>query len=295
MTLSTRRRKRSQASRAGTRHVQEICAPGEGKLGFTCYSPEVLTRLTSQWNAANRKDPIQASSWLDLYTELRRRHPRCDKESCLLGGDVRTKQTIFAPTMQASWKKNKNEWLDSNDILKVMKQYERAVPEFEFLGPSPSDFDAKDGPGCVWDELCKFSLRDWLKRGKTKFGVIFNIDPHTSTGSHWVTMFINANTRTIYFFNSTGQRITTRIGRFKDLVQKQSAALFGRPYKFKQNAPVEHQFKDTECGVYSLFFVVMMIQFSDNPSMFAQIFRNKKFKISDKEMEQFRTVFFNRN
>ena len=32
----------------------------------------------------------------------------------------------FAPEAPKSWNKNPNEWLSSTDILKVMKQYEKA-------------------------------------------------------------------------------------------------------------------------------------------------------------------------
>jgi hypothetical protein len=36
-----------------------------------------------------------------------------------------------------------------------------------------------------------FNLNQQLKDGKTKIGVIFNTDPHTKDGSHWVSLFIN--------------------------------------------------------------------------------------------------------
>ena len=68
-----------------------------------------------------------------------------------------------------------------------MKQYEKTYEDFEFLGPSPIDYDTHKAYGeCVWEELCEFSLRDNLKEGKTKVGIIFNTDPHTEDGEHWV-------------------------------------------------------------------------------------------------------------
>ena len=42
-----------------------------------------------------------------------------------------------------SWESNPKEWLSSDEILEVMKQYEHSHPEFVFLGPSPIDFEKK--------------------------------------------------------------------------------------------------------------------------------------------------------
>ena len=83
--------------------------------------------------------------------------------------------------------KNPNEWLNSLDISRVMKQYENDYKCFDFLGPSPIDFDTfKENNECVWDEICNFDLNKSYTKGKRKFGFIFNLDPHYKGGSHWV-------------------------------------------------------------------------------------------------------------
>ena len=75
----------------------------------------------------------------------------------------------FAPESPPEWKKNPNEWLSSIDIIDVMKQYEKAYKCFDFIGPSPIDFDTRKLYGeCVWNELCNFNIADQLKNGKTK-------------------------------------------------------------------------------------------------------------------------------
>ena len=54
-----------------------------------------------------------------------------------------------------------------------MKQYEKYYRCFEFIGPSPIDYDTHMYEGeCVWKELCEFSLKDQIKSGKTKIGMI---------------------------------------------------------------------------------------------------------------------------
>ena len=73
---------------------------------------------------------------------------------------------MFSPKSPESWKRNINEWLSSVDILKFMKQYEKAYHCFEFLGPSPIDFDTHVAYGkCVWEDLCNFKLSDTISRG----------------------------------------------------------------------------------------------------------------------------------
>jgi len=105
----------------------------------------------------------------------------------------------FAPESPKEWKKNPNEWLSSIDILEVMNQYEKKYKCFEFLGPSPIDYDTHQLYGqCVWDELCHFKLAEQIKNGKTKIGIIFNLDPHYKGGSHWVSLFINIKKATIF-------------------------------------------------------------------------------------------------
>ena len=201
-------------------------------------------------------------------------------------------------------------------------------PEFEFIGPSPTDYFVKEyGDSCVWDELCKFNLQSWLKKGKTKIGVVFNLDPHYKSGSHWVALFINTVSRAVYYFDSTGARIHKHINRFRKEVQAQAASQLGQKYKFDTNYNVEHQFHNTECGMYVLFFIITMLmhdkeyvdrkvpetigkqlkatikqqqqrnqklnQKGGNATLFEQVFKNQHLKFPDKLMENLRYEYFN--
>ena len=50
-----------------------------------------------------------------------------------------------------------------------MNQYEKTYKSFEFLGPSPIDYDKHLAYGeCVWEELCEFSLKKLWKIIKQK-------------------------------------------------------------------------------------------------------------------------------
>jgi len=297
--------------RGGTTYRRDRCAPKRGKTRkFTCYSDEGLQKLKGDWNAQHPTAPIASTEAEPLWNDLRARHPECDRESCW--ADPALKKETFAPAMPKSWKTNINEWLSSDEIINVMKQYERVFPEFAFLGPSPTDYFFKTGNQCVWEDLCKFQLLDYVKKKKTHIGVVFNLDPHDKPGSHWVALLINTEKRAIYFFDSTGDRIHRHINRFRKAVQAQAQRDLGQRYSFSQNHPVEHQFGDTECGMYVLFFLVTMLQHDrvgvDGAALgpklkkvlkggardvFESVFKNAKNKFPDKLMENLRNNYFN--
>jgi hypothetical protein len=172
-----------------------------------------------------------------------------------------------------------------------MNQYEKKYNCFDFLGPSPIDYDTHKLYGeCVWEELCHFNLAEQIKKGHTKFGVIFNLDPHYKGGSHWVSLFINVKKKTIFYFDSAGETIPEQIKKFVDNVIVQGHKLsVPINFKFDQNHPVEHQYGNTECGIYSIFFIVHMLEDKITGHYL------KTHMLKDEYMEQFRNVFYNKN
>ena len=275
-----------------------MCSPKDkNELNdFTCYTDKNLYKLRDLWNARHPDVQIMTNDGKEIHKTLTKyMSDICNKESCWLKQnfmDIKTKNELtesFAPVSPEEWKKNPNEWLSSVDIMKVMKQYERAYKCFDFIGPSPIDFDTKMLYGeCVWEELCHFNLADQLAHGKTKIGVIFNLDPHTKSGSHWVSLFINMKNNTIFYFDSAGDPIPTQIDKFVKTVQKQAQQLTPAiKLEFDQNHPVEHQYGDTECGVYSLYFIVNMLDDKISGHYL------KTHILKDEYMENFRKVYFN--
>jgi hypothetical protein len=218
---------------------------------------------------------------------LNQTFPTCkNRESCIVDQlhEPTLKKKAFAPFMPKSWKKNPKEWLSSNEITQFMKDLERANKKFKFIGPSPQDFDADEGNDCVWPELCRFNLA----KSKPKIGVIFNLDDHHGDGSHWVAMFINKRDKTVFYFDSTGEKIPTGIARFRDKVLQQS----NNTYTYYENFPVEHQQGDTECGMYVLHFIMEMAQGPGSVEYFNDNFKNEETVIPDETMEHSRSDMF---
>ena len=272
------------------------CSPITKKKPYSCLSDEAIYKMRSLWNARHPDDSIVTNDSKDIWLALQKRmQSTCNTEACWLKqkfvhGKLNYElNDSFAPERPKEWEKNPNEWLTSMDILKVMKQYEKAYRCFEFMGPSPIDYDTRLMYGeCVWEELCHFNLQEQIRRGKTKIGIVFNTDTHDKGGEHWISMFINIKKRTIFFFDSVGNEIPTQTMKFVNNVIDQGRKLVEPiDFTFDQNYPVEHQYKNTECGIYSLYFIVHMLEDKINGEYL------KTHILKDKYMEKFRKVYFN--
>ena len=263
---------------------------------FSCYTNKSLYKLRDLWNARHPDVKIKTSSPKEIHLLISEKLSGvCNKESCwlkqkdkfgILESDL---ADSFAPESPNEWKKNPNEWLSSVDIMDVMKQYESAYKCFDFIGPSPIDFDTKKLYGeCVWDELCNFSVEQQIKNGKTKIGIIFNTDPHNKPGQHWISMFINIKKKQIFFFDSTGDKPSPEIMKLVERIKKQGLELDKKIiFKYNSNEGVEHQYGNTECGVYSLFFIVHMLEDKLTEHYL------KTHILKDEYINKFRKIYFN--
>jgi hypothetical protein len=291
--MTKTRKRRGKDAKPYTR--KDRCAPGRDgdKLNFTCYSPDALHGIKELWNARHPDKLISSNDseviWRDLKKYI---GSACRRESCWIrqnfissGLDPELLNYTFAPPRPGEWDKNPNTWLSSVDIGAIMKQFEHAYPSFEFLGPSPIDYDTRKSRGqCVWDELCKFDLKEQTDNGKTKIGIVFNLDQHYKGGSHWVAMFIDCKKKSIYYFDSYGDKMPRQIMKLAKLIQQQSIRV-SEKYDIHVTKK-RHQYGDSECGMYSLYFIIHMLK-GNSVSFF-----DRKL-IPDIRMEKLRKKLFN--
>ncbi len=165
------------------------------------------------------------------------------------------------PKQPAEWKSDPDKWLDSLNIENVMKQYEDARPDFEFMGPYPIDFAAPDPYAqeggkpnkCLINEVCELRVTEALKNGTKYIGIIYNLDPHFKGGSHWVGSFIDIPKHKCYYFDSYGMYPPKQIEKFMRWLTTQDPKM-----KLEYNGR-RFQRHDTECGMYSLYFIIRML------------------------------------
>ena len=296
--MSTRKHKhqKKRAKKNKTRkYKQESCSPkknGEA-LPFTCYTSEALINIKNAWNMRHPDQIIDSNSPREIWEKMKEfTSDTCSSESCWLRHqcikndlDKSLWSNSFAPYSPKNWNKNPNEWLTTTDIQKVMAQWERAYPNFVFIGPSPIDYDEHVIFGeCVWEELCKFSLNEYRRKGKDKIGVIFNLDEHTEPGSHWVALFIDATKKKIYYFDSYGDDIPDQIDKFSEEIKSQSEN-FGEKFE-KSISKKRHQYGNSECGMYSLFFIIQLLKGTPHSTF-------EKIRVPDSKMTKMRKQYFN--
>jgi hypothetical protein len=274
----------------------------------TCYTPDIILRIRDEYNKNHSvKEAIQTNVPNQIWKILKKRLHTCKKEDCWLK-EIKDEnlrkhidEYIFAPDSPPEWNKDPNEWLTDVDIKRVMKQYEKIYSDFRFIGPAPIDFDFvldTSKKNCVTQELCTFSVKEQLAKNIRKIGIVFNTDEHYKGGSHWISLFIDLDDQFIYYFDSVGNDTPGEIKILKNRIIEEAKTL-NPPLslEYYSNHPTSHQQSNTECGMYSLFFIITMLtgdtDFIKNLSKTEKIDLFSKEKIPDEYIEKFRKIYFN--
>ena len=200
----------------------------------------------------------------------------------------------FAPDHPNTWKENLTEWLSNYHILNVFKQYETTYKDFEFIGPTPIDFASRENGTRIWPELCNIDIKKLLSKKINKIGIILNLDKHDENGSHWVSIFINIKDGILLYFDSAANQIPQEITDLINLVVLDTYILFytfNIPMKYLTNCPKRHQQSNTGCGMYSLYFIITMIDDSKTMKNKRKMFQKET--ITDHHVQSFRNKYFN--
>lgn len=306
-----------------------LCSPAKkNNIASSCYSASELITIKNAYNKHHHsrfKDPkkkIRATDPNVILKELQEKNAHCTTELCWLnavpdrGLREKIQKEAFRPLQPAEWRKKPDAWLSNFDIDAVIQQYEAAYPDFVFLGPTPIDFDSKKDDGkCVTEEICGLSLSKQWAAGKRKIGVIYNLDTSDGPGTHWVSMFIDMADPEPYmfYFNSTAEPMPSEVRDLMDRIQTQWTGLSldashshkGMTHKklieYTSDDKVEHQHSNTECGMYSLFFIITCLtrKVGGFKTLGSGLSREKiiemfagKIRIPDRYMLKFRNLYF---
>ena len=295
MNLGKSKKKRIQKKKKITLKRMN-CNPGvKGNTATsnTCYTKDYLFKIRNAYNKKNPLNKITSNTPIVIINKLRS-NLQCGQEDCWLNqlsekDSKKIDNQVFAPDHPDEWNKNPTEWLSNYDILNVLKQYETTFTNFKFIGPTPIDFLSQINGNCVWPELCNFSLKMFISKKINKIGIIFNLDKHNESGSHWVSMFINIKERIIFYFDSAANTTPVEITNLINIILEQSISLH-IPMKYLTNYPKQHQQSNTECGMYSLYFIITMINTKSIKNKI-KMFQNQT--ITDKHVKSFRKQYFN--
>ena len=276
------------------------CSPLANKLrgtrrlkSLSCYTDEGLKKMVDHWNIKHPDDKLDTEDPHKIWNFFKERFSKvCKTERCWLRqkfieNNNRDLLKFFSPDAPKSWREKPYTWLNSRDIEEIMKQYEDAYSNYEFIGASPIDFDKKVDHGeCVWDELCKFSLEKKIKKNINKIGIIFNTHPHTKSGEHWIALFVDIKNAFISYFDSNGRRPPKEVTILIDRIKEQGKSL-GIKFKYYDNHNMVHQNNDGQCGMYTLYFIIELLQENKKPEYF------KTARIPDETMRDYRFIYYN--
>ena len=261
----------------------------------TCYSKSELVKIAKNYNNKHSNKIKLNSSKLELWKELKQKNfKHCkNNEFCWLKQNyMKINEGLdknFRPQKPKEWDNEPNKWLNTYDILDVMKQYEEKHKNFKMLGVFPIDFRTKIEGSCVSPIMCNINLKNLVNSKKTKIGFVFNLDKHYQSGSHWTSMFINLNKSSknfgAYYYDSVGNKPPSEIYDFIKILKKQSKKYFSKELQFKYNK-IQHQTGGSECGMFSLYYLDRCLQ-----NISFDSFINKK-NLNDKFVFKLREKYY---
>ena len=179
------------------------CAPSNKFEDGSCYTIESLQKIATAFNSQdkNKNNKIKISDdKSELLNQLTKKLSEC--QSCWLRMELvkNINDDNIDETFRPTGPKGKKDWLSTTDINNVVEQYQEKYQDFVFLGAVPFDFMELKILG-----IKDLNLDELVKDGKTKVGLIINLDEHNQDGSHWVALFTDLKNKQIYFFDSVGE------------------------------------------------------------------------------------------
>ena len=283
------------------------CAPNKKFEQGSCFTIKDLENITNEYNKThpnNKKSIIKEKRFLlktvnnimkDEYN-CKDNDQVCWVESKLLKNNDNEELNLIAnETLRPAGPKGMKDWLSTSDINRVMLQYEDKFKDFKFFGAVPRDFDQLPQL-----EICNVNIKKLVSTGKTKMGMVINLDTSDMNGSHWVALFANLNKNQIYFFDSFAEppkkEFTILIKKILNYMYCKTnnvdvkldnftcRVIKCKQYDIQYNKK-QHQFKNSECGVYSMNFIIRLLNGESFKSIESDIMKDDK-------MLQCRGVYF---
>ena len=274
------------------------CAPSRPFENGSCIPLYLLVEMAHAYNAMypDPKKQIKLDSTKELlngveykkyllYQFNKRLDEICENQQCWIKQKFvkkmqkRMKEELEKETFRPNGPEGKFTWLNTNDINQVAKQYEAKYPEFKFLGAVPMDFD--DLPQYGIKELDFDKL---MKEGKTKLGIVFNLDESWQPGSHWTSLYADFDKGCCFYSDSYGVQMSDRVIILMRRIAKFIKHGLGKKPIVDYNR-LQHQSKGADCGVYSLAFVLRMLRGDSWEELTTK-------RIPDEEINQCRSYYF---
>lgn len=225
---------------------------------------------------------VDTSAGLQAAVAAAEEKLRCDSESCVLANpqtvEVATSlglKDVLLKEVKTRFKpigpRNSTALLSNLHIDAALDQWKAEFPEFRPCPFAMADFETADF------EFRRVSLARLYAEGARAFACVLNTDVSRGPGKHWVAVFVDMRPDraqldtpwTIEYFNSAGSPPAVAVVRWmerqrQDLLRVRSgtpaesqdgAAVPPRAVETWAVSSVLHQRSQTECGLYSLYYI----------------------------------------
>ena len=251
------------------------CSPGESDVDGSCLDDDIVIKIAKAINRlANNNQKLDTidlnRSPEDIHGDVCKeisKISKCSSEACwqkikslmnALGKDKQEFIDSFKPQMPAKWIKDYNEWLSTFEIEDCLEQHMKSDKNFYFYGAVPIDFNK-----CSVSDLCSFDMKKHIDKNESKIGIVFNTDPSTKSGEHWISLYMdlgkhNNDNYGIYYFDSFGNKPSKEIMELIKKVINQGEKYNRKPLYFYND--YSYQKRNSQCGMYAIHFIKKMLE-----------------------------------
>jgi hypothetical protein len=288
------------------------CAPNKKYTDGSCFSLESLQKIANSYNKYKgdyTNNKINLNQYKSkLISDIANRISECGSDQlCWLDIDF-VKETkdneILKNTFRPKGPQGRFKWLSTTNINEIVKQYEIKYNDFKFLGAVPYDFEELSFMG-----IHNLNLDELVESGITKLGIVINFDESWKSGSHWVALYADLLKSNIFYFDSYGTKPKLKIKRFAKKIAKwcynkklkedldneddsddtinimnDKKTIYDKLLNIKYNK-TQHQRDDSECGVYSINFILRLLK----GETFEEI---NKIRLEDNKVNECRKEYF---
>lgn len=290
----------------------------------TCFTLKAVQQMSNDYNKALQNNilkgiPIDSNlikngSKNDLFKQLSNRMEKfCQNDhKCFTDQSFMSNKNFLKHHFKPQGTQHRRDWLSTIEINELMHQMELKHKYFLFGGAIPRDVLKIDYPLMNRNHYIRnLQLGDLRKLKKPIIAYVYNLDEHWQSGSHWVALYCNIVKKQIYFFDSYGIRphkdIRKMVRIFANFIHQyhnkkcnydcseEEEDSFMKNNKKnnlekKLGGNIEwnrnrHQYKNTECGVYSCHFIIKLLE----GKTFESLSNNR---IPDDDINKFRDVFW---
>jgi len=258
---------------------REICAIGHDFSEGSCFTLAELHEIANNYNETHKKDQLKLyPTKKEMITQLDSKlKESCSDQTCWATLKFLKNSDDLSMAFKPMGPVGQYDWLSTTDINDCMERYMKLYPHFLFVGAVPIDIEDLDQFGVKTLDYNKL-----IKKGFYILGIIFNLDEHYKSGSHWVSFFVDFKGQRIYYSDSAGNPPEQRVKR---LVKKIAEKFYAKDYPNKkvielpidsymnQSGPnamekiydirfntMQHQRGGSECGVYSMNFLIRLLR-----------------------------------